>query len=299
MNNYFRFIIGLCALLFLSVSSVPRASLASTDDEHGPMEIGAPTTTARQQPVAHGEIKLISYNIRWRGGDDLERLIETLRNDREIGHANVLALQEADRNKKRTNNTNTIKRIASALNMYYAWAAPPVPSQTANSREAQEEETGVALLSEYPMTDIKQIVLPNPGPKGRRRVAIGATLKIESTEMRVYSVHAETRIPVSQKIEQYRAVIDDLNQHPKIERAIIMGDFNTWEGDAVGQTTKLFTSAKFSTPFSEQEPTWKRFIIQLKLDWVWLRGPLEVKSYGIDHSIGLSDHWPLWLNIKL
>ncbi|OLE52760.1 MAG: hypothetical protein AUG51_16400 [Acidobacteria bacterium 13_1_20CM_3_53_8] len=261
------------------------------------METGAPPAATRQQSTTPAEIKIISYNIRWREGRDLEKLIELFRNDREIGHAGILALQEVDRNKKRTNNTNTIKRIASALNMYYAWAAPP--PQAANSREAQEEETGVALLSEYPMTDIKQLVLPNPGPKGRRRVALGATIQLGTIELRVYSVHAETRIPIPQKIEQYSAVIDDVKQHPKVERTIIMGDFNTWEGASVGQTTKLFTAAKFSTPFSEQEPTWKRFIIQLKLDWVWLRGPFQVKSYGIDHTIELSDHWPLWLELKL
>src|SRR5690242_18708988 len=46
-------------------------------------------------------IKIISYNIRWRGGDDLRKLIELFRTDKEVGGASILGLQEVDRNRKR------------------------------------------------------------------------------------------------------------------------------------------------------------------------------------------------------
>ena len=75
---------------------------------------------------------------------------------------------------------------------------------------------------------------------------------VGSTPVRVYSVHAETRIPVPQKIEQYSAVIDDLKNYPKIERAIIMGDFNTWQPNIDGKTAKLFLGAGLKTPFGPQ-----------------------------------------------
>jgi len=38
--------------------------------------------------------------------------------------------------------------------------------------------------------------------------------------------------------------------------------------------------------------------IQLKLDWVWLRG-LEASSFGINRKLEVSDHFPLWTNIKM
>ncbi|HUQ30865.1 MAG TPA: hypothetical protein VM095_02045, partial [Pyrinomonadaceae bacterium] len=63
-------------------------------------------------------------------------------------------------------------------------------------------------------------------------------------------------------------------------------------------TSELFTNAKFSTPFSNGVSTWKTFIIELKLDWLWLRN-LTPTKYGIDKKVGLSDHWPLWVTVSL
>ena len=252
-------------------------------------------TNLRPQPAAPSEIKVISYNIRWRGGDDLKTLIKLLQEDPEIGGASILALQEVDRHKKRTGHNNTAKMIADALGMHYAWAAPP----TANTTD--EEETGVALLSFYPLSDVHRIVLPNPGPGKRRRVALGATIELPNHRWRVYSAHAETRITMGKKLEQYKAVIDDLAQFPADIPAIIMGDFNTWEPIVDGKVRKLFSDAGMKTPFGDQS-TFRRKVlfvpIELKLDWVWLRG-LEAASFGIDRRVEVSDHWPLWTNVKM
>lgn len=239
-------------------------------------------------------IKIVSYNIRWRGGEDLRRLIELLRSDALIGQAQIICLQEVDRNKKRTRNVNTARMMADELGLHYAWAAPP----PAPGKEREEEETGVAIFSLYPLTDATRIVLPNPGPGGRRRVGLGATLRIGPTPVRVYTVHAETRTTNERRIEQFQAVLDDLARHAKVERAAVMGDFNTITGDDVRATSELFTDAGFQTPFPNREPTWKTFIIKLKLDWVWLRG-LRATDYGINRNVGLSDHWPLWVKVRL
>ena len=252
-------------------------------------------TTLRKQTSAPAEIKVISYNIRWRGGDDLKTLIRLLQEDPEIGCASILALQEVDRHKKRTGHHNTVKTIADALGMYYAWAAPPTAKAT------DEEETGVAILSIYPLSDVQRIVLPHPGPGERRRVALGATVEMNNRKWRVYSAHAETRIKIGKKLEQYKAVLDDLANFPADMPAIIMGDFNTWEPNVDGKVTKLFSNAGLKTPFGDQS-TFRRKVlfvpIELKLDWVWLRG-LEAATFGIDKKIEVSDHWPLWTNVKM
>ena len=248
----------------------------------------------RKQTPAPGEIKVISYNIRWRSGDDLKDMIKLFQEDPEIGGAAILALQEVDRNKKRSGRNNTAKTIAEALGLHYAWAAPPSPKPT------DEEETGVAILSVYPLSDVQRIVLPHEGPGRRRRVALGATVEIEDRQWRVYSAHSETRIAVDKKLEQFKAVLDDLARYPAHMPAIIMGDLNTWEPSADGKTSKFFTNAGLKTPFGP-EATFKRRILmvplELKLDWVWLRG-LEATSFGIDRKIEISDHWPLWTNVK-
>ena len=251
-------------------------------------------TTIRRQTSSSQEIKVVSYNIRWRSGDELKKLIKFLHEDPEIGGASILGLQEVDRRKKRSGHNNTAKTIADELGMYYAWAAPPAPKAT------DEEETGVAILSVYPLSDVRRIVLPHEGPNRRRRVGLGATVEVNNQPWRVYSVHAETRIDFDKKLEQFKAIIEDLARYPANMPAVVMGDLNTWEAGAGRKTIKLFADAGLKTPFGE-EPTFRRRVmlvpIELELDWVLLRG-LEPASFGIDRKIEISDHWPLWTNVK-
>ncbi len=283
----------LCGPLFSATTGFPQVSRTSPDSEL--LETGRALTIATV-PKAPADIKVVSYNIRWRGGEELDKLIKLLKHDSEIAGASIIGLQEVDRNKRRTGNLNAVKSIAEKLGQYYAWTAPP--TQTAE----MEEETGVAILSSYPLTDVHRIVLPHPGPGGRRRVAIGATVRIGGTPLRIYSVHSENRIPVDEKIEQTKAVLEDLARYHTQMRAIILGDLNTWEPKAVKRTSELFVRENFTTPFANGKSTFLRTVlvvpIRLKLDWIWLRN-LEPTSHGIDKKVGLSDHWPLWIVVRL
>ena len=252
-------------------------------------------TTLRKQATSPQELKIVSYNIRWRSGEDLKKIIELLQNDPEIGGAAILGLQEVDRRKKRSGNNHTAKILADELGLHYAWAAPP------SAKPTDEEETGVAILSVYPLSDVRRIVLPHPGPNHRRRVALGATVEIDNRKWRVYSAHAETRISLDKKSEQYKALLEDLAQYPSDMPAIIMGDLNTWQPNAGRKTTKVFTDAGLKTPCRSESTLRFRMLfvpIELKLDWVWLRG-LEAESCGVDRKIGISDHWPLWTSVRL
>lgn len=284
---------ALCMFAASFYLSTPRAASGVVKKEGEPvlLEVGGESKTAADKSEPKF-LKVVSYNIRWRGGDDLQKLIKLLREDPEIGGAQVIGLQEVDRNKKRTGNVNTARQLADALGMRYAWAAPP------DSDKDGEEETGVLLLSTYPLSDVERIVLEGEGPDGRRRVAVGATLTVGRTPLRVYSVHAETRMPVEKKIGHWRSVLEDLKRFPAARDAIVLGDFNTVKRKDVNAARKLFAGAGFNTPFPDDRKTWKTFIIKLKLDWLWLRG-LDAASFGIDKSVELSDHWPLWVNIRV
>ncbi|HEV2835652.1 MAG TPA: endonuclease/exonuclease/phosphatase family protein [Pyrinomonadaceae bacterium] len=279
------------ALLLLQFVLPPGDASNSQSDTL--LESGKGATVRQHAPDAR-DVKVVSYNIRWRGGDELKQLAKLLHEDPEIGGAAILGLQEVDRHKKRTGNKNTVKALADELSLHYAWAAPPTV------KPEDEEETGVAIMSVYPLLDVKRIVLPHPGPNQRRRVALAATVEINGQKWRVYSAHAETRISFDKKLEQYNALLDDLRRYPPDMPAIIMGDFNTWESNADNKTIKLFSKAGLTTPFGGQSTFRRRVLfvpIELRLDWVWLRG-LEAVAYGIDRQIEASDHWPLWTNVR-
>jgi endonuclease/exonuclease/phosphatase family metal-dependent hydrolase len=97
-----------------------------------------------------------------------------------------------------------------------------------------------------------------------------------------------------------KAVLNDLGRYDKQMPAVVMGDLNTWEPAAVAETFKLFAAESFHTPFDDQPTFYRRALfipIDLKLDWIWLRN-LEATSNGIDRAIKLSDHFPIWLNLR-
>jgi endonuclease/exonuclease/phosphatase family metal-dependent hydrolase len=283
------------AVFLLAVSALclmPPGRHARADDgakEPVLLEVGGEVKGS--PPEAPAELKVVSYNIRYRAGEDLKRLVKLLKEDPQIGGAQVIGLQEVDRNKRRTGNVNTARQLAEALGMRYAWAAPP------DADGDGEEETGVAILSVFPLSDVTRVLLRHEGPEGRRRVAVGATLQVGKSPVRVYSVHAETRMPVEKKVEHWRAVLEDLRLHGGTA-AVVLGDFNTIKGKDVKAARRLFTGAGFQTPLADDVTTWKTFVIRLKLDWLWLRG-LEARVSGVDKDVDLSDHWPLWATIML
>ena len=290
-------------LLLVLLLLVPLSSFAIQDKSHPSnvtnrddaqlLEAGK-GAALKTHATASNEIKVVSYNIRWRSGDELKQVAKFLREDPEIGSASIIGLQEVDRKKKRTRNSHCAKEMADELGMHYVWAAPPA------AKSDDEEETGVAILSAYPLEDVRRIVLPHAGPNGRRRAAVGATVQVGPTKWRVYSAHAETRIPLDKKIEQFDSILQDLAKYPSDMPAIVLGDFNTWEAGAERKTIKLFSEAGLRTPFGSQNTFRRRILmvpIEFRLDWVWLRG-LEASSYGIDRKIEVSDHWPLWTKVK-
>ena len=80
-----------------------------------------------------------------------------------------------------------------------------------------------------------------------------------------------------------------------------MGDLNTWEAGSGDETKRLFKKANFQTPFDGSSTFCRRIILvdlKLRLDWVWLRD-FEVLRFGIDRDIDYSDHWPLWVDVRL
>lgn len=283
----------LLVLVLLLQVALPAGKPGDSNVDSQLLESGQGTTL--RKPTAHArEIKIVSYNIRWRAGDELKQIAKLLRDDAKIGGASIIGLQEVDRRKKRTGNNDTARTLANELGMHYVWTAPPT------AKTDDEEETGVTLLSLYPLTDVQRIVLPHPGPNSRRRVALGATVEFDGQRWRIYSAHAETRIPLDKKMEQYSAILDDLKRYPADMPAIVMGDFNTWEPNAGDKTTKLFSKSGFSTPFDGKKTFRRRVLfvpIELRLDWMWLRG-LDANGCGINREIEISDHFPIWTTVR-
>lgn len=117
-------------------------------------------------------IKVMTYNIR-HGRDlnlqsNLDRIVEVIKRE----EADVIALQEVDMGRKRTNNELQAQYIADKLNFYYHFEK----ALTIKSGG----EYGNAIISRYPIQDVKAIKLPRgsinrPGRRETRN-AVAATI---------------------------------------------------------------------------------------------------------------------------
>src|SRR5688572_25837396 len=89
------------ALAFATQTQTPskESRHSETSDAHL-LETGQAAKLRSPNPA--DEIKVVSYNIRWRGGSELLKLAQALKDDPEVGGASILGLQEVDRNRKRT-----------------------------------------------------------------------------------------------------------------------------------------------------------------------------------------------------
>jgi endonuclease/exonuclease/phosphatase family metal-dependent hydrolase len=268
------------------------AQLSAVDQGSELLEIGdLPLPDQPAETATPATIKIVCYNIHFRGGEELQKIIEALRSDEEIGGAGIIGLQETDRNKKRSGNLNTAREIAKALGMNYVWAGQPP-----RNAGQKEEDTGVALLSRYRIADVERIVLPHRGFRGRLRVAVGATVMLGARTALVYVVHSERILPLDKKLDQLRVVIEAVNRRSQTGSAIVMGDFNSHM--SVDETAELFTGGGFSTPIPNDGATWKLLFVTTKLDWIWLRS-LTATGGGVTDRIKLSDHKPIWVTAKL
>ena len=102
MPSHFHTLL-VASVLLTSIATLGVATFTQkpTNTEFSLMESGRARNIS-PAPAAPAEVKLVSYNIRWRSGDQLREMIELLKHDPEIGKAQIIGLQEVDRDKKRT-----------------------------------------------------------------------------------------------------------------------------------------------------------------------------------------------------
>ncbi|HJS74128.1 MAG TPA: endonuclease/exonuclease/phosphatase family protein, partial [Vicinamibacteria bacterium] len=164
----------------------------------------------------------------------------------------------------------------------------------------------LGLLSRFPLRDLEILYLPqfDLGYRSRRRIAIAATLAFGGDLIRIYNVHLDTRIRLSERIRQMTPVVEGALASP---RAIIGGDVNTIRSipfmlpwlplplpgfsQAPGLDAHM-RSLGFETPLENVSWTGP---LRMRLDAVFARGLRAGRSGAVPFP-GFSDHVALWID---
>ena len=249
---------------------------------------------------SHGRNELVAGHIR--------TAAQAFSKDQLLPHIDVLALQEADKGTARAGGHHVARELAEQLEM--AWVhvpagiprgVKPVTRQWWLDFEEQiglddPGDTGVALLSHLPLSDVQRIDLPWHECAWRPRLAMAATIAVGADQLRIYNAHVDPHAAVGGQLEQLETLVAEAKSYTG--PTLILGDFNTLSKKKVVETRTFLESHGYSTPFPSGTPTWRGAGLRLHADWIFCRGA-RITNWGVIRQMNVSDHWPIWAKVSL
>ncbi|NVB76783.1 MAG: hypothetical protein HOV81_00175 [Kofleriaceae bacterium] len=253
-------------------------------------------------PPAPGEtLRLVTYNVL--RGVDVDEDAEFFMRDPDLSKADVIALQEAQRP------AGSLEADAAALAHRLQMGFVFVPTF-----DFDGELHGIALLSRFPLDDIRVMRLPDKTEvdtiSPTAQAALRASIETTAGPVEIVNVHLDVALNMPERILQLRpAVIDEPSP------VAVLGDFNTndyiWIGesipllplDAAADTSQAdaldgyMRRIDYDTPTAAFGSTWFGFPENQRLDHIYTRG-LATGAGGVVRDLETSDHRPLWLDVS-
>ncbi|MDT5270892.1 MAG: hypothetical protein QOH49_3078 [Acidobacteriota bacterium] len=291
----------------------------------------APLPTATEES---SRLVVVTYNIRYAVGSRLiggsllrrvglgwpgrrSRLVEQniqkaariLSEGAYLPRADVIALQEADRATVRAGGLHVARELAAALGMNYVRAHVPTPADVEPEARkwwldfeermlrGEDGDTGVALLSRLPLSDAARIELPWGVCPWRPRLAVAASVPFGRRTLHVFNAHIDTHATVEGQLKQHRTVLAQAERTAGSEPTVLLGDFNTLNDEGRRAARSLLELNGYTTPLPTNTATWRSGPIRHHFDWIFLRGA-RVLRWGVARVRGISDHWPVWVEIE-
>jgi endonuclease/exonuclease/phosphatase family metal-dependent hydrolase len=288
-----------------------------------------------QPPVANvNKLVIASYNIRYARGpylisgglrrklglmsltrrrEHVGRMIaeaaRAFTDGRLLPRADVIALQEADKGTARTGGHHVAKELATEIGMHWVHAPSGLPRGIAPAKRQwwldfeepiglhDSGDTGVALLSRVPLSDVTRIDLPWDECPWRPRLAMAATLSLGPTQIRLFNAHVDPHMAVGGQLAQLEAIAAEAEA--ATVPTIILGDFNTLSKQKCIDTRRFLEARGYTTPLQTGTATWRGAGLRMHADWIFTRG-VRIQRWGVARLLlNISDHWPIWTEIVL
>lgn len=241
-------------------------------------------------------------------GENIRQLAEVLQSARLMPSPDVIALQEADKQTTRSGGHHIARELAAALQVSWVHAPagiprgqPPVARQWWLDFEEQiglhdPGDTGVALLSRYPLEEVTRIDLPWHECPWRPRLAMAATIALGNSKLRILNAHVDPHAAVGGQLEQLEVLTAEAKKHSG--PTMVVGDFNTLSKRKCAETRAFMEARGFHTPIPTGTATWRGAGIRLHADWLFYRD-LKITSWGVARPLNVSDHWPIWAEVSV
>lgn len=233
--------------------------------------------------TAQTTLRIVTYNIRhgegMDGNVDLARIASVLR----PLNADVVALQEVDRETERTGGIDQTARLAQLLGMAGFYGA---------HRPYQGGEYGNAIVTRLPALDVRTHALPPSA--GNALAILEVRVPTGGWAVSVVSIHLagspEERLAQADSLSRIFAAAD--------RPVILAGDLNARRGDRV--MNALATG--WQTPRKSGDPdTYPANDPDREIDFVLIRsaGRAEILEHRVIDEATASDHRPVLLELRI
>lgn len=222
--------------------------------------------------------------------------------------ADIIALQEADRETARAGGIHVARELARELKMHYAHARANIPREEEPQPKqwyldfeehiatGDAGDTGIAMLSRLPFRDVARVELPWTECAWRPRLALMASVTVGQQTLRIFNSHIDPHASLDEQLEQHAAI---LARAGEVEGpTILLGDFNTLTRASCLRVREFLEARGYVSPLPTRLATWRAGLIRLHPDWIFVRG-VRVTRQGVGRPLGVSDHWPVWVEIDL
>jgi endonuclease/exonuclease/phosphatase family metal-dependent hydrolase len=228
--------------------------------------------------------------------------------------ADIILLQEADLNARRTHHINVAKEIAQRLEMNYVFGRE-FQELTQGSKTSPAFH-GQATLSRWPLSNSRIIrfqkqsnfwrphwFLPEVAPFQERiggRLALVSEVNIAGKTIVSYNLHLESRGDNPLRCSQLDEVLEDARQYNWETPILLAGDFNLDVSQMPAGTS--ISRAQFQDAFANQNvPTTPGSFLEHGriIDWIFTRGRVRVSQPQVHRSVSASDHYPLSASLAI
>lgn len=250
------------------------------------------TETWADQP---GRVRVLSYNIHHAEGVDgkldLERIAKVIRDAK----PDLVALQEVDRNTKRTNNVDQAQQLAELTGMHYVFG-PNI--------DLQGGQYGNAVLSRWPIVQHQNHLLPCLN-NGEQRGVIDTLIKLPHGPIRLLATHLDHRSDNAERMASIKLLSLEDESTPKEMRAdnlkdipaLLVGDLNSdWDSEVFRTALQHWT-----LPQTEPMPTIPVDIPTKQIDFILYRpvGAWRAVGTNVIAETIASDHRPILATLDL
>lgn len=248
-------------------------------------------------------IRVVNWNI------DRGQRLSAIADFLESQQADLITLQEADLNAKRTHRLNIAEELARALGMNYAFGyefqeltqgstnSPAYHGQATLSRWSLKRPRIIRFQAQSSFWRPRWF-LPHTKPFQERlggRIALVTEVDVMGQEIAVYNLHLESRGDDSLRVSQLKEVLDDVARYKSRVPALVAGDLNF--DISAGQTSTLIEQAGLRNILKQSRsrttPGHGLRGSGRSIDWALVSGPVEASSEQVHTTVNASDHYPI------